>query len=285
MVVDVACSLTKNISISLLVMINSIVSNTRDPKRLRFNIVVPSGECDIFHNLIQKGFPNREFDLRIKDFVPPVFMSDYLQNRFRPKTEQAKQSRYMQYSRLFYKQIFPDIDKVICLDTDILVLGDLSNLYDAVEKFNSDQVFAAAPHLVPAFMYFSNPFLIRSEIPLLKTTFNSGVILTDLSLWQEEIYTRLRHYLQLDAEQDYRLYYLGDETILNLLFQNFIHLDPKWNRCGYGNSRLLTCWMLRPLHEIEIIHWSGGHHKPWRSPHIPYGELWRKYNRFDSLSV
>ncbi|MEL7086462.1 MAG: glycosyltransferase [Cyanobacteria bacterium P01_A01_bin.3] len=281
MPIDIACSLTKNISISLLVMMNSIACNSRDPHQLRFNVVVPAGERAYFVDRIQRGFPERRFDVRVAEFIPPPYMCGYLQNRFQPKTEQAKQGRFMQYSRLFYNQVFPDLHKTLYLDTDTLILGDVADLYREIATFSTDRLLAAVPHMIPAFMYFSNPCRIKSEIPLLGTTFNSGVMLTDFSLWTDAVYKRLAHYLELDAASNYKLFYLGDETVLNLLFQDFIPLAAKWNCCGYGNIRPLSMVLRKRLRDVAIIHWSGGHHKPWRSSNIPYGKLWQTFNRFE----
>lgn len=33
----------------------------------------------------------------------------------------------------------------------------------------------------------------------------------------------------------------------------------------------------KTLNQINVIHWSGGHHKPWKNPAIVYGEIWQKY--------
>ncbi|NJL45747.1 MAG: hypothetical protein HC922_08565, partial [Leptolyngbyaceae cyanobacterium SM2_3_12] len=36
-------------------------------------------------------------------------------------------------------------------------------------------------------------------------------------------------------------------------------------------------FLKKPLTQINVIHWSGGHHKPWKTEGIVYGEIWRRY--------
>jgi lipopolysaccharide biosynthesis glycosyltransferase len=164
------------------------------------------------------------------------------------------------------------------LDADVIVLGDITDLYAQGDRLTEIAYLGAVPQFFPAPLYFSNPFKVWSEVRQFKKTFNSGVLLTDLRFWQAEVYSRLQYYLDLDAQYGYRLYHLGDETVMNLMFkQDYVPLDSSWNRCGYGNARVVTWFLPSDLSQIKIIHWSGGHHKPWRSKNIRFGELWYQY--------
>jgi lipopolysaccharide biosynthesis glycosyltransferase len=285
MYIDIAFSLNKTIYLSLLVLINSIISNTSNPKNIRFNIVVPPREKQFFQEKINLAFPKENIIFRIHEYTPPEYVCRYLDLKFKETNEAKRGSRFMQYSRLFLKEVFGDLRKTIYFDTDIVVLGDVVNLYKGVDRFQSDRVLAAVAHCFPAFFYFSNPLAIASELREIKRTFNSGVLLTDYSLWGENIYSTLERYLDLDRRHSYRLFNLGDETVLNLMFKNFIPLDSSWNRCGYGNTRLLTHLIRCDLRSTNAIHWSGGHHKPWRSPNIIYSKFWHRYNRFSNIAV
>jgi lipopolysaccharide biosynthesis glycosyltransferase len=296
MPVDIAFSLNRTLQTPLLVVINSILKNAAEPPansaesqhaQLRFNILVPPGDQSFFEDQLKAAFGDANTPLasqsalfRVREFTPPDFLKHYLDSKFKEQRPDRRISRYMQYARFFLKPMFPDVSRVIYLDGDTLVLGDVRELFAQGTRLTPETYLAAVPQLFPAMFYFSNPFKIWSDLRQFKNTFNSGVLLTDLSFWSEQTYDELRHYLGIDAKNNYKLYNLGDETVFNLIFKRtYLELDQKWNCWGYGQphwiSRLLT--LKCNLKTVKIIHWSGGHHKPWHSDRVTYSALWRSY--------
>ena len=139
-----------------------------------------------------------------------------------------------------------------------------------------------------------------NELRRFHRTFNSGVLLTELQFWQDEAYDKLSvtiqggaetripswppeqlqlsYYLMLDAKHNYQLYELGDETVFNLIFkESYIPLPKSWNCCGFGNHPWITRWLPCDLSQVKILHWNGGHRKPWNSPDVVFSELWSSY--------
>jgi len=294
MTIDIAFSLNQTLQEPLLVVINSILSNVSEPSDsvpgpLRFNVVVPPGDRTLFQDSFNTTFAaaiaSGEAIFRIEEFTPPDYLKEYLDEKFKAKTPLRKLSRYMQYGRLFLSDLFPDVGRVIYLDCDTLVLGDVRSLYAQGEKLTPERYLAAVPHFFPAALYFSNPFNILSDLRQFESTFNSGVLLIDLTYWTEETYNQLKHYLALDTEHNRRLFQLGDETVFNLMFKSYVQLDSSWNACGFGQGHFIAGLMRKPVEKMNIIHWSGGHHKPWEQPKksnaadngVIYADLWRKY--------
>jgi len=215
---------------------------------------------------------------RVREFIPPDFLKHYLDSKFQEKKPERRISRYMQYARLFLKDIFPDVTRVVYLDGDTLVLGDVRSLFAQGSQLTPQRYLAAAPQFFPAMFYFSNPFKMWADLRKFKKAFNSGVLLTDLTLWTPATYEQLRHYLNLDAKNNYRLYHLGDETVFNLMFKDtYIPLHKRWNSCGYGQPHWITNLLKKDPEQMSVIHWSGGHHKPWQSDRVIYADLWRSY--------
>lgn len=298
MYVDIAFSLNRALQVPLLVVMNSILHNMRpqgDFKDLplRFNVLVPPGDRAFFEQQIQDAFleyGSEAVVFRVQEFAPPAYLKHYLDSKFKEKKAERRLSRYMQYARLFLKDIFPDIRRVIYLDGDTLVLGDVRSLFAEGEQLTSQRYLAAVPQFFPAIFYFSNPFKMWADLRQFKSSFNSGVLLTDLSFWTEQTYDLLRHYLDLDARNNYRLYHLGDETVFNLMFKDsYIPLPRSWNCCGYGQIHLIAACLRKDPQKINIIHWSGGHHKPWgngsgvaKKNRVIYSDLWRSYLPFSS---
>ncbi|MEM9091325.1 MAG: glycosyltransferase [Cyanobacteria bacterium P01_F01_bin.53] len=289
MYVDIALSLNRTLQVPLLVVINSILRNTKTTDdsttpTLRFNIVVPEGDQAFFTDKIQAVFASsygpEAAIFRVREFTPPPFLKHYLDNKFQEKSPERRISRYMQYARLFLKELFPDVTRVIYLDGDTLVLGDIQELFVQGSQLTSHRYLAAVPQLFPAMFYFSNPFKMWVDLRKFKNTFNSGVLLTDLSFWDARTYTSLRHYLALDTRNNYRLYNLGDETVFNLMFkESYIPLHKQWNCWGYGQIHIVGQFLKlrRKASQIKILHWSGGHHKPWQGKEVIYSALWRSY--------
>ncbi|MEL6554513.1 MAG: glycosyltransferase [Cyanobacteria bacterium J06621_11] len=285
MVVDVALSINRTLQVPLLVTINSIIQNTTftvGQSPLRFNIVVPVGDRAFFEEKLATAFAEdyrpEQVSFRVKEFTPPDFLKHYLDTKFQEKKPERRTSRYMQYARLFLKKIFPDVDRILYFDADIIVLDDVRSLHALGDQLTPESYLAAVPQFFPAIFYFSNPFKVWSDLRKFKSTFNSGVLIMELRYWTEETFSLIRHYLDLDAKNNYRLYHLGDETVFNIAFKDIYTQLPKlWNCCGYGNPPLIARIIRRDPKRMKAIHWSGGHQKPWKSEKVIYSDLWRSY--------
>ncbi|MFM7530664.1 MAG: glycosyltransferase family 8 protein [Nodosilinea sp.] len=273
---DVAFALNQGIVVGLLAAMNSVVSNTAEPRKLRFNVTVPPEEVHFFEGKIRAFFPSANFNWRVYPFTPPQFMKDYIRAKYEPMTPTRRVSRYMQYARMFLQDIFPDVTKVLYLDADVVVLGDVATLFETVQ-FSSDRYFAAVPHFYPAIFQFGNPLKALKEMLAFNQSFNSGVLFTDYTYWNEQTDRSFHYYLDWDASCRYGMLNRGDETLLNVMFKDYIPLHHSWNRCGYGNIQLVARLLKKPLDRINVIHWSGGHHKPWKNPAIVYGDIWQRY--------
>ncbi|MEM6451953.1 MAG: glycosyltransferase [Cyanobacteria bacterium P01_D01_bin.105] len=290
MYVDIALSINRTLQVPLLVVINSILKNTAhrpDLPPLRFNIVVPPHEKSFFEEQLQAAFSRyRRVIFRVKEYTPPEYLKHYLDSRFKEKKEARRLSRYMQYARLLLKEIFPDVGRVVYFDGDVVVLGDVRSLYAMGDQLTPQSYLAAATQFFPAIFYFSNPLRMLKDLRRFKSTFNSGVLLTELSYWTGQTYDLLRHYLALDASRNYQLYHLGDETIFNLMFKDtYLPLPKSWNCCGYGQIHLVARLLRRNPKQINVIHWSGGHHKPWQSDRVIYSDIWRSYLPASNVSA
>lgn len=285
MYLDIALSLNRTLQTPLLVVINSILRNTtlsndQGLAPLRFNIVVPPGETAFFTRLLHQTFEADYHNVifRTQEFIPPAFLKQYLDNKFQENVKERRLSRYMQYARLLLKDIFPDLERVIYFDADVVVLADVRSLFAEGHQLSESHYLAAVPHCFPAFLYFSNPFKVWADLRQFQSTFNSGVLLMDLRHWGEQTLALLKHYLALDATHHYRLFHLGDETIFNLMFKrSYLPLAKQWNCCGYGQMHWLSALLRQPISKMSVIHWSGGHHKPWESDRVIYADIWRRY--------
>lgn len=285
MTLDIVLGLNQAIDFTLPVVINSAVQNSTQPETLRFNVVVPKGQCDHFQALLSKTFPNPCFQWRLGTFQPSAGLADYLEHKYSRDRGERLLGRYMQFSRVWLPQVFPDLTRILYFDTDVVLLDDPAQLNQQAGEFSRDLFFAAVPHARPAWMYFKKPWRARQQLREMGTTFNSGVMVTDLRFWTESVYQRIQATLDRDRQFRYRFLEPGDEALLNACFPHYRTLPARWNRCGYGNARWVARLLACDPQKAAVIHWSGGHHKPWNTRDIIYGDLWQRYANLPELSL
>lgn len=167
------------------------------------------------------------------------------------------------YAKAFLDRFLPaDIDRVICIDADIIVNGDMSEIRQ---------------------MAVTSPVMAVANIARLHPhQFNSGFMLLDLARWRlwriADIAERFLHRYS-DA------LYSHDQHVLNLIFKDrWSRIDLKWNYIEDHYRRRTE----HPVYsEAEIIaarqapivvHFAISSDKPW-NPHCehPRVDLYRRY--------
>ncbi len=187
-------------------------------------------------------------------------------------TEQVKdiQSRFknvyhfsvVTYYRLFIASMFPQYRKIVYLDCDLVVLGDISRLYHTDLNGN---IFAAGPEMfvqsTPEFRRYAEAALGVDPDGYV----NAGVLVVDLEQFRKckieekfiELITRYDFDL-LDPDQAY-LNYLCDGKILTL--------QSGWNK----EPLPIPC-----EGDLNIVHYAL-YKKPWQYDDVMYGEYFWEY--------
>ena len=144
---NIVFCLDKNILDSLKSIINSINHHTK--RKLNYYVICPKEDNNVFENFIK--FNNIK-NIKLNNFKPSKFIIDLIKN-----CKYCEESRLANYSRFFIKDIFPDLKKIIYLDTDMLVLDDISKLWDSV-YLDEDNFFAS-----PKYILFHKYFILRNS--------------------------------------------------------------------------------------------------------------------------
>jgi len=151
------------------------------------------------------------------------------------------------YARLLVAELLPPgINKVIYLDADIVVSGDVSELYD--QDLGDFPLGAVADVM-------SREILRIYFYPGLFNYFNSGVLLINLDLWRREaIKQKAWEFIRCYSSDIIR----ADQDVLNCLFKNnWKLLDNRFNtdlkRKGF---------LAKPVSNVIILHYSD-RIKPW----------------------
>lgn len=209
-----------------------------------------------------------------------------MKNQFKNVKLKIKHITYPTYYRLLISKLLPQYDKCIYLDVDIIVNGDLNEMF----KTNLDNCYIAG---VKTPNYHISPeklqnFRKRLGLPDLKQYVNAGVLILNLKKIRENNLVETFHKLLK------KNFPTQDQDILNVACYNYIkHLPLKYNLPSYTflkyhQKELSIIYEEKELSEAEhkpvIIHYSDKF-KPWKYPLSCYAEYWWKYTENGSYKA
>lgn len=166
------------------------------------------------------------------------------------------------YYRLFIENLFPEYDKILYLDCDIVVLGDISKLY--FEDVKDYAVAGVVEQYIKNSSVFSN--YTKSVVGVDCSNYiNSGIMLMNLKklreLKVEERFIDLINTYNFDVIDP-------DQAYINYLCKGHIkYLPVEWNRT--------TCDKII-CKKPNIIHYALGE-KPWDNKKVFLGKYFWKY--------
>jgi len=249
----------------------SILCNTAQKEKIRFFLLSDDIEDDKKEAIV-KTVQNLGAAISIHELSGD--------KRFEGLYVRGKLTRTV-YFRLALPDIMPeDVHKIIYLDSDMLVFGDISELWSTdVEK-----IPLAA---VPDYGIMSSARLWNEKesfIGMKKdgTYFNSGVLVINLNMWKEH---DLGHeLLSLVREEQYP--HLDQDSLNKIFMDNWISLPLKWNiippifylfwKRIFLNPKL-RAKALEARKDIRIIHYAG-RYKPWEfERHEGFNSQYYKY--------
>ncbi len=167
------------------------------------------------------------------------------------------------YAKSFLDRYLPqDLERVICIDADIIVAADMSEMLTMA----FEEPLAAVPNLPRAHHH----------------QFNSGFMLADLTRWRAlEVSDTAERFLYEYSDS----LFTHDQHTLNLIFRDNWHkLNLKWNYMEdfhrfAKNSRTFSRSEIDQARQSPtVIHYAVGTDKPWlaTSQH-PMANLYVKY--------
>ena len=135
------------------------------------------------------------------------------------------------YYRLFIAEMFPCYDKAIYIDSDTIVKGDISELYDTEI---GDALVGACHEQAMVQVDVYGCYAERVVGVSRHNFFNAGMILINSKMWRERrLFDKFLFYLG-----EYNFIVTQDEDYLNLICKDHVHwLDQRWNTAvtdGFG---------------------------------------------------
>src|SRR5262245_9090868 len=136
---------------------------------------------------------------------------------------------HMAYCRILLPHLL-DVQRLIYLDSDVLVFRDLSDLFD--RKLSPGKLVAAVPDSETLSLADDSLLVARAmQLPTDDTYFNSGVMLMDLDeLRRQRFFQRSVEFLN-SWSRNYRFW---DQSAINFLLHGHIEALPEcWNRASW----------------------------------------------------
>ncbi|KAK6157513.1 hypothetical protein DH2020_011761 [Rehmannia glutinosa] len=175
----------------------------------------------------------------------------------------------LNHLRIYLPELFPDLNKVVFLDDDVVVQHDLSPLWDL--DLNQKVVGAVfdslcGPDCCPGRKYkdyfnFTDP-IIYSNMDQDRCGWLYGMNVFDLKRWRNTNVTAVYHqWLKLSLNSGFALWHPGALPPALLAFESHVHrIDPSWHVAGLGYR-----YPRADKHVLEaaaVVHFSGPA-KPW----------------------
>lgn len=176
------------------------------------------------------------------------------------------------YFRLFLPDLYPQYDKVLYLDSDIVILDDIAKLYNI--ELGTNLVGAAPDDVIQSIDVYKNYAELVVGVRDYRTYFNAGILLMNLKELREfkfqEKFTYLLETVKFSVAQD--------QDYLNRLCKGRVTLlDKNWNRMPVGGD-------VDNRENLHLIHYNLAF-KPWHFENVLFEEYFWKYaNQTDDIS-
>lgn len=168
------------------------------------------------------------------------------------------------YFRLFIPDLYPQYDKVLYLDSDIVILSDIADLYN-IDM--GDNLVAAAPDdVIQTIEVFQEYAELVVGVASYKRYFNAGVLLMNLDALRkfkfQEKFLYLLSTVKFSVAQD--------QDYLNRLCKGRAKLiENTWDRMPIGGDTVKR-------EDLHLIHYNLAF-KPWHFEDILYKEYFWEY--------
>lgn len=263
------------------IALQSLIENSNETSF--YDIIIFSSDISkrnkkLLEDMLPQNFSLRFFD--ITEYISDIFADIELTTK--------KYWSVEMYYRIVIPLIMQNYERVLYLDSDIVINGNINELFDI--SFEDKMLLA----VIDSFNIVSNlenskermRYIIKTlEFNLNNTYFNSGVLVFNIRAFEPLIY--LENIKK--AFKKIKLTYCPDQDILNFLFKNKVKLiEQKWNlqyHVPIFHKKDLLYLDKAKIKEYNIafssptiIHYTSPI-KPWSKPAGELAEVFWKYAR------
>ena len=168
------------------------------------------------------------------------------------------------YFRLFIPNLYPQYDKAIYLDSDIVVLGDIAELYNV--NMGNNLIAAAPDDVIQTTKVFQEYAEKVVGVADYRNYFNAGILLMNLDEFRkfnfQEKFLYLLETIKFTVAQD--------QDYLNRLCKGKVKtIDNAWDRMPIAIDDMKE-------EDIKVIHYNLAY-KPWHFENVLYKDYFWKY--------
>ena len=173
------------------------------------------------------------------------------------------------YYRLFIAEMYPEFTKAIYIDSDTVIQGDVSKLFNT----NIKDAYVGACHEQVMIQIEEYGDYVEKVVGVSRYNFfNAGLLLINCE--------QFRLHFVLDKFVDYLHYYnfvvTQDEDYLNLICKDHVYwLDQRWNTEVFGE-------IAYPIEQANLIHFIMTS-KPWHYEDCRFSDIFWKYAKPTSV--
>ncbi|XP_008108795.1 glycosyltransferase 8 domain-containing protein 2 [Anolis carolinensis] len=266
--------------------VNSIYSNT-DSNVLFYVVGLKNG---IPH--IRKWIENsalKDIKFKIVEFNPMV-----LKGKIRPDAARPELLQPLNFVRFYLPLLIHEHEKVIYLDDDVIVQGDIQDLFDTklarghAAAFSDDCDLPSTHEMVRSvgmqntymgFLDYRKQTIRDLGVSPSTCSFNPGVIVANMTEWKHQRITKqLEKWMQKNVEEN--LYSstlaggVATSPMLIVFRGKYSPINPLWHIRHLGWSPDAR-YSEHFLHDAKLLHWNG-RYKPWDYPSV-HTDLWEKW--------
>ena len=249
----------------LAVTIESILENAS--KKYLYNIKI------LYTNINEeniKRIKKFETDNLKVDFVDLTYYIDSIKDKLYTRDYYSKST----YFRLFLPNLYPEYNKVIYLDADVVLNSDVAELFNINI---TNKLVGAVPDEVIQFTPVYREYVEKVVgVSSYKHYFNAGVMVMNLKELRD--FRFQEKFLYLLEKVKYSV--VQDQDYLNRICKGRVHIISEiWNKMPFGRKSI-------NVNNIKLVHYNMTA-KPWHYENILYDELFWKYAKntdfFDEL--
>ena len=238
----------------LAVAIASLLDNANKKNFYKIYVLTTQLKQENIDRILKLRTPNSKIE-----FISLKKELDNVQSLFHLRDYYSKESYY----RIFIPNVFPEYSKVLYLDCDITVLGDISKLYNT--EIHGYYAGAIVEEVMLSYDVFGN-YVEKVDGINRNKYFNSGVLLINCHRWRKKIVAE--RFVDLLGTYKFRL--VQDEDYLNVLCKDNVKMiSLGWNKTAYKNNDFNDS-------DLNLIHWKINW-RPWKYKDVLYEEHFWKY--------
>ena len=238
----------------LTVCIKSLLENASKDYFYKLYVLTTNLDPVLQGRIKQSLTPNSTLEfISLKDEL------DKIQDLFHLRDYYSKETYY----RFFIPDLFPNYDKVLYLDCDTIIKGDISELYNTdIKDYFCAAALEEVMQTVDTFGTYVEKFLgVQRD-----KYFNAGVLLINNKRFLK--FKIAEKFVELSKQYVFRV--TQDEDYLNVLCKNRVkYLDLGWNKTAYKNPDFDDA-------NLKLIHYKINW-KPWHYANTLYEEYFWDY--------